>query len=63
MKVKYRGFKKVTETARQMWLLMANDYNNGVDPNEIVKKYINPRTGKHYTRPHLYWVLKQVAKL
>lgn len=49
--------------AKQVWLQMVEEYNRGDDPNEIMKRHINPKTKKPYTRAHLYWVLKQVAKI
>jgi hypothetical protein len=63
MKVKYQRHKLRTERAKETWLKMAKDYNDGISPDDIIKKYINPRTKKNYTRAHLYWVLKQVSNI
>lgn len=43
-----------------LWLRIATDYNNGLPAKDIAKRYTNPVTKKHYTREHIYWVLKQL---
>lgn len=63
MKIKYHKHNVRREKAKKLWLQITEEYNRGDDPNEIIKRYINPRTGKHYTRAHLYWVLKKVQNI
>lgn len=48
--------KKRTATfARQV----VKEFNAGVPAATIASKYINPKTGKHYTRGHIYWILNK----
>lgn len=46
--------------AREFWVKVATDYNAGMTPSEIAARYINPKTGKHYTREHIHWVLNKL---
>jgi len=63
MKVKYKGHSRRTKVAKSLWLKMAEDYDNDIPPAEIAKKYKNPKTGKPYTRGHVYWVLERLQKI
>lgn len=63
MEIKYHNHEIRNQKAKIVWLRMAEEYNRGDDPNEIIKRHINPKTKRPYTRAHLYWVLKQVQKL
>lgn len=60
MEIKLRGHKKQTDRAIELWLRIATDLNAGLDPVQVADKYINPNTGKKYTRQHIYWVIKQL---
>lgn len=55
-------WKKRHDDSREFWSRIATDLNAGLTPRQIYEsnKYMNPRTGKPYTREHLYWVAKQV---
>lgn len=50
--------QRVAAFARQV----VEEYNNGVPAQTIANKYINPKTGKNYTRGHIYWILKKFNK-
>lgn len=56
MDIKYRGHTKRQKEAREMWLRVATDYNGGIPPKEIAKRY-------NITKSHLYWILKKVQEL
>lgn len=62
MKIEYQGHTRRTKKAVEFWLSVAKDYNDGMAPENIAMKYINPRTGKNYTREHIYWILSRVRK-
>lgn len=44
------------------WLNVATDINAGFTPDEIKERYTNPKTGKPYTREHIYWVIREINK-
>ena len=46
--------------ASEFWLKVATDINAGMTPDEIAGRYTNPKTGKPYTRQHIYWVIRQI---
>ena len=52
--------KKLKEETRSFWLKVVEDYNSGMKPDDIAKKYINKRTGKPYSRPHIHSIIKQM---
>lgn len=41
-------------------LRVATDINGEFTPEDIAKRYINPKTNKPYTREHIYWVIRQI---
>jgi hypothetical protein len=51
---------KTNREATQFWLKVATDLNAGFTPDEIAERYTNPKTGKKYTREHIYWVIRQL---
>ena len=46
-----------------LWLEMAQKYNEGMPVIQIAKQYINPNTGRFYTREGVYFALKQLRNL
>lgn len=60
MKIKYQGHSRRTERAKELWVKIATDYNAGLSPEQIRKRYTNPNTNKPYTRAYIYWVLNRV---
>ena len=62
MKIKYQGHKKRTEIARELWEKIAELYNSGISPEDIRLNHIdpNPKTGKPYSRGHIYLALARV---
>lgn len=48
------------QRALTLWLEMAQLYNEGVPVIQIAKRYINPNTGKYYTREGVYFALKKL---
>lgn len=63
MKIEYQKYKIRKKRAVDFWLKVAADYNSGISATDISKKYINPVTNKHYTREHIYWILKKINKI
>ena len=63
MRITYRGNLTRTQKASSTWFQLANDYKNGLPIKDIINKYINPQTGRQYSRAYIYWVLKRVQKL
>lgn len=51
---------KKHKMAIDLWLRVATDVNAGIEPKDIAKRYINSKTGKPYTREHIYWIIRQV---
>jgi len=62
MDIEYQGHSRRSKKAIELWLNVAKDYNDGMAPEEIANKYVNPKTGKNYTREHIYWILARVRK-
>lgn len=52
---------KRKKEARDLWLRIATDINGGITPEEVAKRYVNPRTNKPYTIKHIYWVIRQLG--
>lgn len=44
--------------SRKFWRKVVELYNQGTPVPEIAKKFINPRTGKPYSRQHIHAILK-----
>jgi hypothetical protein len=44
----------------ELWLRVATDFNGGMRAKDIAKRYTNPKTGKPYTREHIYWILNKL---
>ena len=57
------GQRLRVERAREFWMRVATDLNAGMTPAKIAQRYINPNTGKHYTREHIYWVINVLRKM
>lgn len=68
MNIIYQKHSKRTERAKVFWSQVVRHYmpkeegGDGLSAEEIAEMYINPKTGKHYTRTHIFWILGQ-AKL
>jgi len=60
MEIKYQGHEQRKRKASDLWLRVGTDYNGGMPAREIAKRYTNPKTGKHYTREHIYWILNKL---
>jgi mannose/cellobiose epimerase-like protein (N-acyl-D-glucosamine 2-epimerase family) len=62
MKIKYQGHKARTQKAIPLWVAIATDYNAGIGVTELRNsgKYINPKTGKPYSRAFFYWVFNKL---
>lgn len=62
MEIKYQGHKARTQKALPTWIAIATDYNAGSSVDDLIKsgKYINPKTGKSYSRGYFYWVFNKV---
>lgn len=63
MKIEYQNYKLRKKKAVDFWLKVAADYNAGVSAQELSTRYINPVTNKHYTRQHIYWILKKINSI
>lgn len=60
MKIKYQGHTKRTNRAQAFWRQVVKDFNSGRSAQFIAKYYVNPKTGKNYTRAHIYWILEKM---
>lgn len=60
MEIKYQKHDQRKKQAKDFWLRVATDYNGGLSASKIAKRYTNPRTGKPYTREHVYFILKRI---
>jgi len=60
MQIQYQRHTKRRNRSMDLWLRIATDYNNGIPAKDIAKRYTNPVTKQHYTREHIYWVLKKL---
>lgn len=61
MDIKYQGHERRKRRAMDLWLRVATDFNAGMPAKDIAKRYTNPKTGKTYTREHIYWILKKLS--
>lgn len=50
--------KRVAVFAKQV----IAEFNAGTSAQDIANNYINPKTGKNYTRGYIYWILKKFNK-
>jgi len=62
MEIKYQKHSKRLQKATDFWLKVAAEYNAGLTAKDIAEKYVNPVSGRHYTREHIYWILKKLQK-
>ena len=60
MKIKYQKHEKRHNRAFSFWRQVVKDYNGGRSAQYIADYYVNPKTGKHYTRAHIYWILDKM---
>ena len=58
-----QGRRKVKAEAFEFWLKVGTDYLGGATPTEISRKYINPKTGKHYSRQHIHWIINRLNEM
>lgn len=63
MEISKNGFQKRKKDALEFWLRVATDYNAGMTPTEIAKRYRNPKTHKRYSRGHIQWILKKLRTI
>jgi len=61
--IKYQKHDKRKNRAQAFWRQVTEEYNGGKSAQDIVNSYINPSTGKNYTRAHIYWILQKMKKL
>lgn len=61
--VKYQKHEKRVERAKAFWRQVVKEYNKGKSAQSIAESYINPATGKYYTRAHIYWILQKMRDL
>ena len=54
--------RELRDKAMKFWLKVAKDYKKGISAQEIANKYINPKTGRKYTRAHIYGILTTLRK-
>lgn len=54
--------KRKEEESMKLYLQWYEDYKNGMDTTQIAARYINPATGKPYTRTMIYFGFKQLRK-
>ena len=60
MQIQMQGHSRIKKLAAKFWFDVLKDYNEGLSADEIAAKYTNPKTGKSYTRQHIYWILRQI---
>ena len=63
MQINYQGQSKRKDRSIIFWKQLVGEYNSGKTVQEIADQYINPKTGKNYTRAHIYWVLKKMSNV
>lgn len=61
MAFEYKGNTKRKKEAVSLWLEVVAEAKQGLTVPEIREKHTNPRTGKPYTREHIYWILKNYS--
>jgi hypothetical protein len=59
----YQNHQKRIDRALILWKQIVKEYNGGTPAQDIAKTYINPLTGKHYTRAHIYWILSRMKNI
>lgn len=60
MKIKYQRHEKRKNIAQALWRQVVKEYNSGKSAQAIANSYFNPKTGKLYTRAHIYWILNKM---
>lgn len=45
-----------------LWTKIATDVMGGIPIPEVAKRYINPKTKKHYTPNYIYYIIKELNK-
>src|SRR3990167_1957882 len=63
MQINWQGQSKRKKRAYLLWKQFVDEYNSGKSAQEIADSYVNPKTGKNYTRAHVYWVLQQMKNI
>lgn len=59
MTIQHKGHKERKDRAEAFWGQVWAEFNNGMTPLQIARKYINPVTGKNYNRSTIYWILSK----
>lgn len=62
MDIELNGHKNRTKRARETWMKIAEDYKNGMLPEDIVKQY-KKKNGKAYKVAYIYQIIDKVKKL
>jgi hypothetical protein len=63
VKVKYQNHDKRKNRAQAFWRQVVKEYNGGRAAQVIADSYVNPATGKNYTRAHIYWILSKMREV
>jgi hypothetical protein len=61
--IKYQMHNKRKNRAQAFWRQVVKEFNGGRSAQVIADSYVNPSTGKNYTRAHIYWILKKMREL
>lgn len=59
--IKYHQHDRRKVRANAFWRQVVKEYNSGRSAQTIAYSYINAKTGKNYTRAHIYWILKRMV--
>lgn len=53
-----RSYKRKTFAT---WINIATDINAGLSVKDIQERYLNPKTGKPYSRKHIWHICNEIA--
>ena len=64
MAIPIEHYAQRTKLAKKIWVKMYRLYTEqNMDPRDIAKKFRNKRTGKPYSREHVYACIKRVREI
>ncbi len=63
MDIEYKGHDERKQKAREFWLKVLTDYQSGMTPVDIAGRNLNPKTGKKYSREHIYYILRRLRNM
>lgn len=63
MDINLPGYKRIKDEARDFWMRVVTDLKSGLTVAQIAKRYTNPKTGTHYSREHIYWIIRQIKSM